>query len=87
LLELCTERLHPGGALPYLPARLYMWFTYSSVFLLKAIYSGAVSQDDTRNVVELIQKVIFCLANASPDKQHLGIRCVARLRLLPYALS
>ncbi|CED83259.1 Zn(2)-C6 fungal-type DNA-binding domain [Phaffia rhodozyma] len=80
LLMLCTERLHPGGALPFLPARFFLWFTYASVFLLKAIYSNAILRSDTRNILELIQKVIFCLANSSPDKSHLGIRHALLLR-------
>jgi hypothetical protein len=35
LLEICVDRLHPGGALPYLPWRFLLWFTYAAVLLLK----------------------------------------------------
>lgn len=35
LLEICVNRLHPGGALRYLPWRYLLWFTYASVLLLK----------------------------------------------------
>lgn len=61
-----------------MPARIFGWISFASSFLLKAVYSGAVAEGDTQDVVELIQKVIFCLANSSPDRQHLGIRCVLR---------
>lgn len=74
LLLIATERLHPGGALPYVPARIFGWISFASSFLLKAVYSGAVAEADAQEVVGLIQNVIYCLANSSPDKQHLGIR-------------
>ena len=42
LLEICVNRLHPGGALPYLPWRFLLWFTYASVLLLKVSMPRAV---------------------------------------------
>lgn len=46
LLEICVNRLSPGGALRYLPWRFILWFTYASVLLLKALYSGAMLRAD-----------------------------------------
>jgi len=46
LLEICVNRLSPGGALRYLPWRFVLWFTYAAVLLLKALYSGAMLRAD-----------------------------------------
>jgi hypothetical protein len=35
LLHICVDSLHPGGALPFLPSRYLLWFTYAAIFLLK----------------------------------------------------
>lgn len=35
LLHICTDSLAPGGALPYLPSRYLLWFTYAAIVLLK----------------------------------------------------
>jgi hypothetical protein len=46
LLRICVENLFPGGALPYLPSRYLLWFTYAAIVLLKALYSGAMLRAD-----------------------------------------
>ncbi|WWD19773.1 hypothetical protein CI109_104237 [Kwoniella shandongensis] len=46
LLHLCVDNLYPGGALPYLPSRFLLWFTYGAIVLLKALYSGAMLRAD-----------------------------------------
>ena len=35
LLRICVDSLHPGGALPFLPSRFLLWFTYAAILLLK----------------------------------------------------
>ncbi|KAI5118828.1 hypothetical protein M0805_009406 [Coniferiporia weirii] len=74
LLHICVERLHPSGAMSYLPWRFFLYFQYAGVFLLKAVFVGAVVPQDQRAIVQLIKKVILCLACASPDEQHSGVR-------------
>jgi hypothetical protein len=37
LLHICVDSLYPGGALPYLPSRYLLWFTYGALVLLKVI--------------------------------------------------
>lgn len=51
LLHICVDRLHPGGALPYLPNRFLLWFTYAAIVLLKALYSGAMLRADHEGLV------------------------------------
>lgn len=51
LLHIWVDRLHPGGALPYLPNRFLLWFTYAAIVLLKALYSGAILRADHEGLV------------------------------------
>ncbi|KAG8923873.1 hypothetical protein FRC02_010838 [Tulasnella sp. 418] len=74
LLKLCTDRLYPGGALPYLPWRFFLYFSYAGVFLLKALFIGAVVPPDQRPTVHLLKRLILCLACGSSDDQHPGVR-------------
>lgn len=46
LLHICVDSLSPGGALPFLPSRYLLWFTYAAIVLLKALYSGAMLRAD-----------------------------------------
>lgn len=46
LIHICVDNLYPGGALPYLPSRFLLWFTYGAIVLLKALYSGAMLRAD-----------------------------------------
>jgi hypothetical protein len=46
LLHICVNSLSPGGALPFLPSRYLLWFTYAAIVLLKALYSGAMLRAD-----------------------------------------
>jgi hypothetical protein len=39
LLHICVDSLHPGGALPFLPSRYLLWFTYGAIVLLKVSHS------------------------------------------------
>ncbi|KDQ49197.1 hypothetical protein JAAARDRAFT_43035 [Jaapia argillacea MUCL 33604] len=74
LVKICTDRLHPGGALPYLPYRFYLFFSYAAVFLLKAVFIGAIVADDQPETLALLKRLIVCLACASTDEQHPGVR-------------
>ncbi|WVW86321.1 hypothetical protein I302_108363 [Kwoniella bestiolae CBS 10118] len=49
ILNICVNKLYPGGALPYLPTRYLLWFTYAAIVLLKALYSGAMLRGDHQN--------------------------------------
>lgn len=51
LIHICVDNLYPGGALPYLPSRYLLWFTYGAIVLLKAIYSGAMLRADHKRCV------------------------------------
>ncbi len=41
---------------------------------LQAVFVGAVVPQDQSNIVQLIKKVIMCLAYASSDENHSGVR-------------
>jgi hypothetical protein len=45
LLHICVDSLHPGGALPFLPSRYLLWFTYAAIFLLKVSPAPSGSAD------------------------------------------
>ncbi|KAL8286374.1 hypothetical protein RQP46_004391 [Phenoliferia psychrophenolica] len=87
LLRLVTDRLHPGGALPFLPWRFFMMFSYAGVFLLKAVYVQAVAPVDRVVIIRLLKRVIFVLACASNDDQHPGVRYARLLNGLLRAFS
>ncbi|KAM0754657.1 hypothetical protein T439DRAFT_118591 [Meredithblackwellia eburnea MCA 4105] len=87
LLRLVTDRLHPGGALPFLPWRFFMMFSYAGVFLLKAVYVEAVAPLDRTVIVRLLKRLIFVLACASTDEQHPGVRYARLLNGLLRAFS
>ncbi|KLO12871.1 hypothetical protein SCHPADRAFT_928922 [Schizopora paradoxa] len=74
LLKICVDKLHPSNTLSYLPWRFFLYFSYAGVFLLKAVFVGAVVPQDQGNIVQLIKKVIMCLAYASSDEHHSGVR-------------
>lgn len=46
LLHICVDSLFPGGALPFVPSRYLLWFTYAAIVLLKAVYAGAMLRAD-----------------------------------------
>ncbi|KAK4702747.1 hypothetical protein P7C70_g3474, partial [Phenoliferia sp. Uapishka_3] len=87
LLRLVTDRLHPGGALPFLPWRFFMMISYGAVFLLKAVYVGAVTPSDRTVIIRLLKRLIFVLACASTDEQHPGVRYARLLNGLLRAFS
>ncbi|PAV15145.1 specific RNA polymerase II transcription factor [Pyrrhoderma noxium] len=74
LLSMCVEQLQPSGAMSYLPWRFFLYIQYAGVFLLKAVFVGAVLPQDARPIIHLVKKVIVFLACASPDDQHAGVR-------------
>ncbi|KAH8107514.1 hypothetical protein DFH11DRAFT_1732247 [Phellopilus nigrolimitatus] len=75
LLHICVERLHPSGAMSYLPWRFFLYFQYAGVFLLKAVFVGAVVPQDQRAIIQLVKKVIVYLACAvNSDESHSGMR-------------
>lgn len=51
-----------------------MFCAYGGVFLLKAVYTEAVAKDDRLTIVNLLTSLIKCLAAASNDEQHPGVR-------------
>lgn len=74
LLHICVDSLAPGGALPYLPNRFLLWFTYAAILLLKAMYSGAMLRADHPGAHRLIERLITCFEDASPDDDHPAVR-------------
>ncbi|KAI5478716.1 DUF250 domain contaning protein [Pseudohyphozyma bogoriensis] len=74
LLRLVTDRLHPGGALPYLPRRFFLFFAYAGVFLLRAVHVEAVTENAQSVIIRLLRRLIFVLACASTDDHHPGVR-------------
>ena len=52
---------------------------YAGVFLLKAVFVGAVSASERIKVVRLVKGLIVCLARSSSDKQHPGVRLCATI--------
>lgn len=74
LLQLCVESLAPGGALPYLPNRFLLWFTYAAILLLKAMYSGAMLRADHPGAHRLIDQLVAAFEDASPDNDHPAVR-------------
>ncbi|WOO81900.1 Transcriptional activator ARO80 [Vanrija pseudolonga] len=87
LLHICVDRLHPGGALPYLPNRFLLWFTYAAIVLLKALYSGAMLRADHAPAHKLIDRLCECFAEASLDKDHPAVRYGLQLQSLRRKLA
>lgn len=48
--------------------------SYAGVFLLKGLYVGVVAPQDRVTIIRLLKKLIVCLAQASTDAQHPGVR-------------
>lgn len=82
LLRLVTDRLHPGGALPYLPGRYFGYFAFAGAFLLKAIFVDAVSQADRDTILRLLKRLIFVLAACASNELHPGVRYARLLNSL-----
>lgn len=82
LLRICIDRMYPGGALPYLPNRFLLWFTYAAIVLLKAMYSGAMSRNELPEATRLIDRLCECLIDASPDDDHPAVRYGLQLKSL-----
>ncbi|KAH8830085.1 hypothetical protein DL96DRAFT_915862 [Flagelloscypha sp. PMI_526] len=82
LVKIGTERLHPRGGLTLLPWRFFLFFSYAAVFLLKALFIGAVVPLDQRATVHLLKKLIVALAASSTDDLHPGIRYARLLNAL-----
>ncbi|KAK8853344.1 hypothetical protein IAR55_004048 [Kwoniella newhampshirensis] len=80
LLHLCVDNLYPGGALPYLPSRFLLWFTYGAIVLLKALYSGAMLRADHK-------KLCSCFEECSTDDDHPAVRYGRQLEALRKKLS
>ncbi|ORX40516.1 hypothetical protein BD324DRAFT_574415 [Kockovaella imperatae] len=87
LLRICVDSLHPGGALPYLPSRFLLWFTYAAILLLKAVYSGAVLRADQPKTLTLIDRLCSCLTEASTEDNDPPARYSRQLRGLKRKLS
>lgn len=87
LLHICIDRLHPGGALPYLPNRFLLWFTYAAILLLKAMYSGAMLRADHSAAHRLIDRLIECFEDASPDEDHPAVKYGRQLTQLCQILA
>lgn len=87
ILLICVDSLHPGGVLPYLPSRFHLFFQYAAVFLLKAIYSGAMIKGDTVSTLHLIERLCVCLASCSSDKDHPAVRYASMVMVLMKKLA
>lgn len=55
------------------PVLLVDW-AYSAVFLLKVVFVSAVTPEKQRHILRQVKSSTFCLASASPDEQHVGVR-------------
>lgn len=64
-----------------------MMFSYSGVFLLKAVYVEAVAPVDRIVIIRLLKRLIFVLACSSNDDQHPGVRYARLLSGLLRAFS
>ncbi|GFZ50946.1 hypothetical protein JCM24511_08704 [Saitozyma sp. JCM 24511] len=87
LLHICVDSLHPGGALPFLPSRYLLWFTYAAIFLLKALYSGAMLRADHAETLKLIDRLCTCFAQSATDGDHPATRYGHQLESLRKKLS
>ncbi|OCF34202.1 specific RNA polymerase II transcription factor [Kwoniella heveanensis BCC8398] len=87
LLHICVNNLYPGGALPYLPSRFLLWFTYGAIVLLKALYSGAMLRGDHERTLELIDKLCECFGQCSADDDHPAVRYGRQLEALRKKLA
>lgn len=87
LLRICVDSMYPGGALPYLPSRYSLWFTYAAIVLLKALYSGAMLRADHAATLDLIDQLCICFAQSSLDEEHPAVRYGRQLEALRKKLS
>ncbi|WVF67254.1 hypothetical protein IAT40_002002 [Kwoniella sp. CBS 6097] len=87
LLHICVNNLYPGGALPYLPSRFLLWYTYAAIVLLKALYSGAMLRGDHERTLELIDKLCECFRQCSADDDHPAVRYGRQLEALRKKLA
>ncbi|BEI94648.1 uncharacterized protein CcaverHIS019_0702290 [Cutaneotrichosporon cavernicola] len=87
LLRICIDKMYKGGALPYLPNRFLLWFTYAAIVLLKAMYSGAMSRTELPEASGLIDQLCECLIDASPDDDHPAVRYGLQLKALKKSMA
>ncbi|WWC95219.1 hypothetical protein V866_002077 [Kwoniella sp. B9012] len=87
ILTICVDKLYPGGALPYLPTRHVLWFTYAAIVLLKALYSGAMLRGDHQKTFNLIDKLCHCLSQTSVDPNYPAVRYGRQLEALRKKLA
>ncbi|ADV23934.1 specific RNA polymerase II transcription factor, putative [Cryptococcus gattii WM276] len=87
LIHICVDNLYPGGALPYLPSRYLLWFTYGAIVLLKAIYSGAMLRADHKRTLDLIDRLCICFAQCSTDEEYPAVRYGKQLEALRNKLA
>ncbi|GHJ85529.1 hypothetical protein NliqN6_1931 [Naganishia liquefaciens] len=82
LLGICINELYPEDVLQYLPSRYLLWFQYAAVFLLKAVYSGAMVQSDHVATLVLVERLCNCLVTCSKDSGHPAARYGHLIRAL-----
>ncbi|WWC72160.1 uncharacterized protein I206_106120 [Kwoniella pini CBS 10737] len=87
MLHICVNKLYPGGALPFLPTRHLLWFTYAAIVLLKALYSGAMLRGDHQRTNELIDKLCHCLSQTSTESDYPAVRYGRQLEALRQKLA
>jgi hypothetical protein len=87
LLNLFIDNLHRQGYIQYLPSRYLLWCQYAAVFLLKAVYSGAIVQTDCCGILHQIEELCGCLLDCSEDINHPAVRYGQMLRLLASRLA
>ncbi|KAK9472025.1 uncharacterized protein V1510DRAFT_435862 [Dipodascopsis tothii] len=84
ILRLCIDKLHPGGALAYMPARYYGYISYAVVFLIKIVFTGAVIARDQQTILALVKRIIGALMDlaGAVDRQHPLVRRTGQLKVL-----
>ncbi|WWC64751.1 uncharacterized protein I303_107362 [Kwoniella dejecticola CBS 10117] len=87
MLHICVNKLYPGGALPFLPIRHLLWFTYAAIVLLKALYSGAMLRGDHQRTNDLIDRLCHCLSQTSTDSDYPAVRYGKQLEALRRKLA
>lgn len=69
-------------ALSYLPLRFFLYFSHAGVFLLKAAVIVPLPASQKRAILRLIRALTKCMATASSDPKHPGVRYSSALHSL-----
>ncbi|ANB15731.1 Aro80p [Sugiyamaella lignohabitans] len=58
IVSICVNELSPSGLLSYLPYRFYGYISYAAVFLIKAVFTGAISSSSQPATLGLLDRLI-----------------------------